>query len=103
VILTRPASFRASAAYLQWDDAAAKAAGMTSVRARSRFFLLSQEQADHAGPVPTPDTFTSLVKDWGHHQLLPLEQLPAANRGFLAHDRLLLRVDITIASIERAA
>jgi hypothetical protein len=79
---------------------------MTSVTARPRFLVLSQEQAgsDHAGPVTPPSTYTNgHAGGWGQAQLLSLEQLRAADRGFLAHDRLLLRVDITIASIERTA
>jgi hypothetical protein len=92
-----------TAAYLEWNGAAAAAAGVASASASFFFTVIDQREGgqDSATHI-TVYTFPGKFSNWGWRKTIRQSELRAAGRGFLAHDRLLLRVDITIASIQRA-
>lgn len=50
-----------------------------------------------------PDTFTPDAENWGRTRFMPLAELRRRDRAYLAHDRLVLRVELRILGTRAAS
>jgi hypothetical protein len=93
-----------SPAFLEWNGAAAAAAGVASACASFVLTVIDQREGGQDSATESAESMTFSTEDdsWGWDQVIPLSRLRAAARSFLARDRLLLRVDITVHSFQRA-
>lgn len=90
------------AAFLELHPDTASAASVTALTA---VVLVSQKDGgqDWRCAASERKSYNSELTNWGWAKLVPLADLRDASRGFLKHDRLLLRADITVESVRRKA
>ena len=94
-----------TAAYLYLNIVDAKARGVQSATARYTLSVIDQRPggSDHSQRAGLAKEFNEATYNWGSPQLMALADLRNSERAYLARGRLVLRVDIEIPSIERAA
>ncbi|KAL4419915.1 hypothetical protein ABPG75_007013 [Micractinium tetrahymenae] len=80
--------------------------GVVGVTCHFRTWVVDQRGAagqDHEVASTNPDTFTLEADNWGRTRFMPLAELRRRDRAYLAHDRLILRVELRILGTRAAA
>lgn len=91
--------------YLYMDAAHAREVrGAQAVSCHSKVYVVDQRAVgqDYERQWGTPDTFSTDASNWGMVQFMPLSELCRRDRAYLAHDRIIFRVDLRIVSTRAA-
>lgn len=73
--------------------------GVSGVVCHFRTLVVDQRGAagqDYEVASSNPDTFTHDAENWGRTRFMPLAELRRRDRAYLAHDRLILRVELRV-------